>query len=432
MINTIIVRDAKSIARKLRSSGISISDELIQRASSIMNDVVEHGDAAIIDYTEKLDGVHLNSLKVTKEEFEQAFSKATKKQIQTVKLIRARLMESEVAVMNQIKGIDILSDGLKIHRSIQAVSSVGCYIPSGKARYASTMVMCAVPAKVAGVKRIVGISPPLRDGTIDPLTLVAAKICGVKEFYKIGGVQGIAALAYGTATIEKVDKIVGPGGMFVTAAKFLASKKTSVDMVAGPTELLVYGDSKSDPKLIALDLISQAEHSSDTFCGLVTTSEQLARRVSSETERILSPNNNIPRSDIVKKSLQQNGFIAICKDKSSAIRLVNEIAPEHLQLVCKNARAISKKITSSGLILIGKYTPSSASDYCFGSNHILPTLGFARSRGSLSVLDFLKLVNKVEATKSGLEKVQDSIREITFAEGLTNHYLAVQERMIAK
>ena len=431
MIKTIIITDAKEDATKLRDSGISISYQLIRKVASIMDDVLERGDAAIIDYTEKLEGVRLNSLKVTEEEFEKAYSLVTKKQIQAINVIKTRLMESEGSVMNNVKGITILSDGIKVHRLVQAISSVGCYIPGGKARYASTMVMCAVPAKVAGVKRIVAISPPLKDGTVDPLTLVAARICGVKEFYKIGGVQGITALAYGTTSIEKVSKIVGPGGMFVTAAKFLASRKVSIDMMAGPTELLIYADSKSDPKLIALDLISQAEHSYDTFCGLVTTSKQLARRVSSEINYILQTN-IISRADIVRKSLEKNGFIAICKQRSTAVEFVNEIAPEHLQLVCKNARAMSGRITSSGLVLIGKYTPSSASDYCFGSNHILPTLGFGKSRGSLSVLDFLKLVSTIEATKSGLEKVQHSIREITSAEGLNNHYLAVQERMKAK
>jgi len=431
LIKTIIITNAKEDAAKLRDSGISISDQLIQGVASIMNDVAERGDAAIIDYTEKLDGVRLNSLKVTEEEFEQAYSMVTKKQIQAINVIKRRLMESEVSVMNHLKGISILSDGIKVHRLIHPISSVGCYIPGGNARYASTMVMCAVPAKVAGVKRIVAISPPLRDGTVDPLTLVAARICGVKEFYKIGGVQGITALAYGTPAIERVSKIVGPGGMFVTAAKFLASRKVSIDMLAGPTELLVYADSMSDPKLIALDLVSQAEHSYDTFCGLVTTSKQLARRVSAEINYILK-SNSISRADIVRKSLVKNGFIAICKQRSTAVEFINEIAPEHLQLVGKNARATSKKITSSGLVLIGKYTPSSASDYCFGSNHILPTLGFGKSRGSLSVLDFLKLVSTIEATKSGLEKVQHSIREIASAEGLINHYLAVQERTMAK
>ena len=431
MIKTITITNAKEDAAKLRNSGISISDQLIQGVASIMNDVAERGDAAIIDYTEKLDGVRLNSLKVTEEEFEQAYSMVTKKQIQALNVIKRRLMESEVSVMNHLKGISILSDGIKVHRLIHAISSVGCYIPGGIARYASTMIMCAVPAKVAGVKRIVAISPPLRDGTVDPLTLVAARICGVKEFYKIGGVQGITALAYGTPAIERVSKIVGPGGMFVTAAKFLASRKVSIDMVAGPTELLVYADSMSDPKLIALDLVSQAEHSYDTFCGLVTTSKQIARRVSAEINYILK-SNSISRADIVRKSLEKNGFIAICKQQSTAVEFINEIAPEHLQLVGKNARTTSKKITSSGLVLIGKYTPSSASDYCFGSNHILPTLGFGKSRGSLSVLDFLKLVSTIEATKTGLEKVQHNIKEIASAEGLINHYLAVQERTMAK
>ena len=431
MLKTIIITDAKADASKLRKSGISISDELIQNVSSIMNDVIEHGDAAILDYTEKLEGVRLNSLQVTTEEFEHAFSMVTKKQIQAVNVIKSRLIRNEAAVMKRFKGTTLSSDGVKIHRLVKAIPSVGCYIPSGKAKYASTMIMCAIPAKVAGVKRIVGISPPLRDGTVDPLTLVTARICGVKEFYKIGGVQGITALAYGTSTIEKVSKIVGPGGMFVTVAKFLASRKTSIDMVAGPTELLVYGDSKSDPRLIALDLISQAEHSYDTFCGLVTASKKLARRVSLEIDSILKMN-SISHANIVRKSLEHNGFIAISKDQSTAIKFVNEIAPEHLQLVCRNAHVISKRITSSGLVLIGKYTPSSASDYCFGSNHILPTLGFARSRGSLSVLDFLKLVTTIESTKSGLKKLQDSIREITYAEGLINHYLAVQERIISK
>ena len=431
MIKTITITNAKEDAAKLRNSGISISDQLIQGVASIMNDVAERGDAAIIDYTEKLDGVRLNSLKVTEEEFEQAYSMVTKKQIQALNVIKRRLMESEVSVMNHLKGISILSDGIKVHRLIHAISSVGCYIPGGIARYASTMIMCAVPAKVAGVKRIVAISPPLRDGTVDPLTLVAARICGVKEFYKIGGVQGITALAYGTPAIERVSKIVGPGGMFVTAAKFLASRKVSIDMVAGPTELLVYADSMSDPKLIALDLVSQAEHSYDTCCGLVTTSKQIARRVSAEINYILK-SNSISRADIVRKSLEKNGFIAICKQQSTAVEFINEIAPEHLQLVGKNARTTSKKITSSGLVLIGKYTPSSASDYCFGSNHILPTLGFGKSRGSLSVLDFLKLVSTIEATKTGLEKVQHNIKEIASAEGLINHYLAVQERTMAK
>jgi histidinol dehydrogenase len=323
------------------------------------------------------------------------------------------------------------SDGIKVQRSFQAIPSVGCYIPGGKARYISTVLMCTVPARVAGVKRIVAISPPLRDGTIDPLTLAAAKICGVSEFYKVGGVQGIAALAKGTSSIKKVSKIVGPGGIFVTAAKFFVSREVSIDMMAGPTELLIYADSKSNSRLIALDLISQAEHSTDTLCGVVTDSPDLASRVSLEIISILK-DNSIPRSEIVSESLNANGFIAICKRHTTAIDFVNELAPEHLQLVCKNARQISKKIRSAGLTLIGEYSPSSASDYCFGSNHILPTSGFGKSRGSLSVLDFLKIATTVEGTKKGLLKVQSYIDQISSAEGLLNHFKAVQGRLMTK
>jgi histidinol dehydrogenase len=285
--------------------------------------------------------------------------------------------------------------------------------------------MCTVPAKVASVKRIVALSPPRRDGTIDPLTLVAADICRVNEFYKVGGAQGIAALTYGTQSIRPVSKIVGPGGMFVTAAKLVASTTVSTDMVAGPTELLIYADATADPQLIAVDLISQAEHGTDTVCGLVTTSDKLASEVQKRVESIVK---KITRSDIVKKSLENKGFIVICRNESSCIEFVNEFAPEHLEIICKYADAISKKIDSAGLVLIGRYAPSSASDYSLGSNHVLPTLGFGKSRASLSVLDFVKIVNKVKVNKSGLAKVDRSIREITSAEGLLNHYEAVKAR----
>jgi histidinol dehydrogenase len=222
---------------------------------------------------------------------------------------------------------------------VKPVASVGCYVPGGKARYLSTVVMCTVPAKVAGVKRIVVISPPRKDGTIDSLTLVAADICGVDEFYKVGGAQGIAGLAYGTRSIRPVSKIVGPGSMFVTAAKLVASSTVSTDMVAGPTELLIYADTTADSKLIAIDLISQAEHSIDTICGLVTTSDRLAAEVQKHVDCTITK--NITRLDIVKKSLESNGFIAVCKNETSCIEFVNEFAPEHLELICKNADNIS-------------------------------------------------------------------------------------------
>ena len=428
MIRTIIVKSAKSDAENLRNSSNRITNEFIQKTKVIMEDIEKYGDSAIMNYEEKFDGVKLNSLKVTDEEIREAYNKVTKKQVQSIKMMRNMLIKTDIALFKKLQKISLSSDGIKIQRMIKPIDSVGCYIPGGKARYPSTMLMCAVPAQVAGVKRIVAISPPLKDGKIDPLTLVSAEICGIDEFYKIGGAQGIAALTFGTQSINKVSKIVGPGGMFVSIAKILSSSRVSIDMVAGPTELVVYADAKADARLIALDIISQAEHSYDTFCGLVTTSKELAAKVNTEIQSILN-NNSISRIDIIRKSLVENGFLAICKNEYSAIEFVNEMAPEHLEIMAKDAKTISTKIISAGLILIGSFTPSSASDYCLGSNHVLPTLGFGKSRASLSVLDFIKIVNKVEATRSGLKKVESKIREITSAEGLINHYEAVKERI---
>lgn len=393
-----------------------------------MDDVKRYGDSAIIKYTKKLDGVQLKTLKVTTEEIKQAYTLVSKGQIRSIAIMKKDLAKSERVLLSRLNGMVISSNGIKLRRSVLPIPSVGCYIPGGKAHYPSTVVMCAVPAKIAGVKRIVAISPTMKNGNIDPLTLVAADICGIDEFYKVGGAQGIAALTNGTQSIPKVSKIIGPGGIFVTIAKILASSRVSIDMVAGPTELIIYADSSANPVLIARDLISQAEHSFDTLCGLVTISSKLANEVSTQIQSIIE-NDNIGRRDIVKRSLESNGFSAVCNTESTAIEFVNEVAPEHLQLMTRDARTAAKKITSAGLVLIGKYAPSSASDYSFGSNHVLPTLGFAKSRASLSVLDFIKIVNRVEASKSGLANAEGVIKEIALAEGLLNHYQAVKERM---
>lgn len=418
------VAEPANEAARLRRATV-IPESLFADAMSIMKGVAEHGDSAVLDYTAKFDGARPGALLVSRHEMKQAYGQVTKEQIGAVRLMKERLARSELVVLKRLKGISVSSNGVKIDRMIKPVASIGCYIPGGKARYPSTVVMCAVPAKVAGVKRIAAISPPRKDGTIDPLTLVAADICGVDEFYKAGGAQGIAALAYGTQSIKRVSKIVGPGGMFVTAAKLIASVSVSTDMVAGPTELLIYADATADPQLVAADLISQAEHSTDTVCGLVTASEKLASQVRAQAQ---SMTENVTRSDIVKSSLQDNGFVAVCKNESSCVEFVNEFAPEHLEIMCKNADAVAKKIDSAGLVLVGQYAPSSASDYSLGSNHVLPTLGFGKSRGSLSVLDFLKLVNKVKVTKAGLAKVDRSVKEMASAEGLLNHYEAVRAR----
>ena len=425
-MKVISVADPVAEAAGLRRSVTAISDALLHDARSIMSGVAERGDAALADYTAKFDGATPGALRVTRKEVDLAYGAITVAQAKALRLMKARLEKSERAVLKRLKRIQVSMQGVRIERQLVPVSSVGCYVPGGKARYPSTLVMCAVPAKVARVKRIVAISPPRKDGTVDPLTLAAADICGVDEFYKVGGAHGIAALAYGTESIKAVSKIVGPGGMYVTAAKLVASSTASTDMVAGPTELLVLADSTADARTVALDLVSQAEHSQDTVCGLVTNSQSLATEVQKQLQSIVE---KIERSEIVRASLEKNGFIAVCKDGPSCVQFANEFAPEHLEVITRNADSIAKKIRTAGLVLVGADTPSSASDYCLGSNHVLPTLGFGKSRASLSVLDFVKLVSRVTATNKGLAKVGLPIKEIATAEGLPNHYEAVRARL---
>jgi histidinol dehydrogenase len=311
-----------------------------------------------------------------------------------------------------------------VSRKFVAIPSVGCYIPGGQARYPSSAVMSIIPAKVAGVKRIVAVSPPGRDGKIDPLTIAAAKWSGATEIYKVGGAQAIGALAYGTKSIPKVDKIVGPGGKFVSIAKSLVSDQTAIDMIAGPTELGIIADTSSDPELVALDLISQAEHSKDTMCFVITQSKAMAKQIQRSLEKLIP---GTERSSIIKESISKNGFIAICKNENEMVELANKVAPEHLELMVKNAKSLSKKITGAGLVLIGKYAPSALSDYLTGTNHILPTNGFGRTRGGLSVLDFLKLQTSVQG-RQGNPDPEGALKSITDAEDLPNHYKAVKRR----
>lgn len=393
---------------------------------TIIKNVKKSGDNAIRRYEKKFSGANISSLRLSQREIKSAFLKISKTELDAIKLTKTRLEKTELAIKSLLKNKTIQNDGIIISKQFVPIESVGCYIPGGLAKYTSSVMMAVVPAKIAGVKRIVVVSPPNTSGNIDPLTIVAAKICGVNEIYKTGGVQSIAALSYGTKTISKVDKIVGPGGPFVTSAKLLVSDRTGIDMLAGPTELGIIADNFVDPKFIALDLISQAEHSKDTLCYLITTSEKVAKSVNKYLTEIIP---KIQRQEIVKSSLKKNGFIAICKNKSEMITIANALAPEHLQIMTKNPTYLASKITSPGLILLGNETPSSASDYVLGSNHILPTNGFGKTRGSLSVLDFMKIHTQLSCSKPSLSKISKYLKVLTKNEGLPNHYEAVRGRL---
>jgi histidinol dehydrogenase len=285
--------------------------------------------------------------------------------------------------------------------------------------------MTAIPAKTAGVPRIVVCSPPTAEGTVNPLILVAADICEVNEVYKVGGAQAIAALAYGTETIKPVKKIVGPGNKYVTMAKTLVSKDVAIDMPAGPSEILVLADETANPQLIALDMISQAEHGADSVAGLITTSKKLAEEVAAWLSKTAT---SAERGTIVKKALAEQGFIITCEKLEEMVDLANVFAPEHIEIMTRNTMEIASRITSAGVILIGPYTPVPLSDYGSGTNHVLPTGGFGHAFSGLSVLDFARRVNVVESSKEGLLRVKNHVKVLTEAENLPNHYKAIEAR----
>jgi len=419
LIKILQVRNIDSFVESRRQKTSEKDKKIVQ---SILNDVRKNGDSAVKKYERKFNGRNTSQLRVSAKEIKEARSKISREEVTALRDMSARLIPRRKILADPVQWIDAGS----VFRKFVPIPSVGCYIPGGQARYPSSVVMSVVPARKSGVKRIVVVSPPGPDGKIDPLTIVAAKMCGATEIYKVGGAQAIGALAYGTKFIPKVDKIVGPGGKFVSIAKSLVNDQVAIDMVAGPTELGIIADASSDPELVALDLISQAEHSSDTMCFVITQSKTVAKQIQKSLEKLIP---GTERSSIIKKSISKNGFIAVCKNEKEIIELANKIAPEHIELMVKNAKTLSKKITGAGLVLIGKNTPSAASDYLLGNNHILPTNGFGRTRGGLSILDFSKLQTIVTSSKSSLRKISKSLKTITDAEGLPNHYKAVKRRL---
>lgn len=416
MIKILQVRNVDSFVESRRQKTSAKDRKIVQ---AILDDVRKNGDAAVKKYEQKFNGRKTTSLRVSKKEIKEA--KITQAQFYALRLSALRLSEAQRTLKKRLFGSVSKLAGV----SFLPISTVGCYVPGGQARYPSSAIMSTISAAEAGVKRIIVISPPDPDGNIDPMTVFVAQRCGA-EIYKVGGAQAIGALAYGTKSIPKVDKIVGPGGKFVSIAKTIVAEQTSIDMIAGPTELGILADSTADPQLVALDLISQAEHSNDTMCFVITKSKTLAKQIQKSLEKLIP---DVERSAIVNQSISKNGFIAVCKNQNEMIDLANKIAPEHMQLMVKNAKTLSKEITGPGLVLIGNNTPSSASDYLLGTNHILPTNGFGRVRGGLSVLDFLKLQTVVETKKSDLSEISDKLNTLTDAEGLPNHYKAVERRL---
>jgi len=402
-----------------------IDPELDSYVGSIIEEVKKQGDRALIRLTEKFDGAKLSvgDLRVTREEIDKAYKSVKKEWISALGSLKDRI---EYLEKQRLERMNFESENLGVKFRFRAppIRCVGCYVPGGKAAYPSTLVMIATPARLAGVERVVVCSPPDSNGESDPLTLVAADLCQVEEIYKVGGAQAIAALAYGTSSIKPVEKIVGPGNRYVTMAKILVSRDVATDAPAGPTEIIILADDIADPRLIALDLISQAEHGVDSMPILITTSKEIAEKVLNEVNKVVLS----PGESKIAESLFTNGLIITCGNLDEAVDFVNEFAPEHLEVITREPMAVAEKVQSAGLVLIGPYTPVSASDYALGTNHVLPTGGFGRVFSGLSVFDFMKRVNIVECSMEGLSKIRDHAKALAEAERLPNHALAVEGR----
>ena len=400
--------------------------ELEKHVHAIINEVRKRGDSALLRFTKEFDDVALSAdaLRVTREEIESAYGEVKEEQLSALRFLKSRIEHFEKERLGRMS-FESERTGVKVYFRTYPLQSVGCYVPGAEAAYPSTLLMMAAPARLAGVRRLVVCSPPTKEGTLNPLTLVAADLCGIDELYNVGGAQAIAALAYGSDSIRPVEKIVGPGNKYVTMAKILVSRVVAIDLPAGPSEILILADENADPRLIALDLISQAEHRADSISMLLTTSQEISEKVLEEISKILP---TTPRKEIVAEALSDNGAIIRCQNLEEAVEFTNKFGPEHLEIITEDPMAIADRIESAGLILIGPYTPVSASDYAFGTNHILPTYGFGHVFSGLSVLDFAKQVSIVESTKDGLSSIRGHVKALAEAEGLFNHASAVEGR----
>ena len=391
--------------------------DVAQIVSQIIENVKANGDTALIEYCKQFDKAELSSLEVTAEEIEEAFSLVEPRFLEILQQAAKNITEFH---QKQVRTSFIINDrdGVVMGQKITPIEKVGLYVPGGTAAYPSTVLMDSIPAKIAGCKEICITTPPMASGKVNPVILAAAKIAGVHRIFKVGGAQAVAALAYGTQTVPKVDKIVGPGNAFVAEAKRQVFGKVSIDMIAGPSEILVIADGKSNPRFVAADLLSQAEHDKMASAVLVTDSMELAQQVSAELERQLAL---LPRQEIARASIDNNGKIIVADSIDDVITVSNQLAPEHLELMCDNPFDYLDKITNAGSIFMGRYCPEALGDYFAGPNHTLPTSGTARFSSPLSVDDFVKKSQYTYYTQDALRKVAQDIAFFAEKEGLSAH-----------
>ncbi|WP_018248759.1 histidinol dehydrogenase [Orenia marismortui] len=398
----------------------------VQAVQEIWDNVKSRGDEAIFEYTARFDQVDLKDrgLEVSQEEIEEAYKQVDDEFLKAIRVSIKNVSEFHNKQLQE-SWMDVKEDGVILGQKIEALERVGIYVPGGSAPLVSSVVMNGAPAKVAGVKEIIMVTPPAKNGGINPYTLVTAAEVGVDKIYKVGGAQAVAGLALGTETITKVDKIVGPGNIYVTLAKKMAFGYVDIDMLAGPSEVLVLADESANTRFVAADLLSQAEHDPIASSILVTTSLDLAKKVNQEVEKQLE---ELSRKEIASESLNNYGAILLARDLDEAIDLTNRFAPEHLEVKVDDPFAILGKLKNAGAIFMGEYAAEPVGDYIAGPNHVLPTGGSARFYSPLNIDDFMKKSSIIYYTKAGLEKVKDDAIKIAEVEGLDAHANSIKVR----
>jgi len=397
-----------------------VSAEIEKVVKDIMRDVKENGDEALFRYAEKFDQTKLDSasIVVSSEEIEKGYDKLSKEEIDALRLAAVRIEKFHQKKINQTTIKE--EKGEYLTEIVSPLNTVGLYVPGGKAAYPSSVLMSAIPARVAGVKEIVIVSP-----TVSSHVLAAAKIAGVNRIYRIGGAQAIAALAYGTESIKRVDKIVGPGNVYVETAKRLVYGKVGLDMVAGPSEILVIADDSGVPSFAAADLLAQAEHDEDARPILIALSEKFLQEAYKETISQLA---DLTRKDIAERSIKKQGAMILARDINEAAELANRIAPEHLVLMVDKPDKVLKKIKCAGAVFLGNYTPVTVGDYMAGPSHILPTAGTARFFSPLGVEDFVRRMSVISFSKESLKNIENEVKRLALIEGLDAHAKAVEKR----
>lgn len=411
-------------AKGLLSRGLDVQ-AVMPAVVEIVNEVQERGDRALADLTERFDGVRIGKVRVGADEIEKAGDQVPEKLKKALEIALENIAAFHHQELDRDLWMTETSPGVLAGQMVVPLDSVGAYVPGGRAAYPSSALMTVVPAKVAGIERVIVCTPPGKEGKVNPITLVAAEMAGADEIYRVGGVQAVSAMAFGTESIRPVQKIVGPGNIYVTAAKLLLRSTVEIDMPAGPSEVLIIADYSAEPVVLASDMIAQAEHDPQSISVLVTDDEDLAIATRAEVEKQAL---EAARREIVKKSLER-AAILVAGSMEEAVAFSNNFAPEHLEIIVRDPMDVLGKIRNAGSVFLGPYTPVAAGDYASGTNHVLPTSGYARAFSGLNVDAFVKKITVQKISKEGLSLLKDAITILAEAEGLDAHAESVRKRL---